>query len=90
MGGGLMKTIIQGILSVANGTGWLPWLFSIGLLVGCGEDPQQLFETAQFEEQQRNLPHAQALYERIIRDHPTTMQAEKARERLDALRTEGS
>ena len=85
-----MKTIFREILSVAKGAGWLPWLFSIGLLAGCGEDPQQLFETAQFEEQQRNLPHAQELYERIIRDHPTSMQAEKAQERLDALRKEGS
>ena len=85
-----MKTIFRKIVSVANGTGWLPWLFSIGLLVGCGEDPQQLFETAQFEEQQRNLPHAEELYERIIRDHPTSMQAEKARERLNAIRKEGS
>ena len=56
--------------------------------MGCGEDPQQLFETAKFEEQQRNFPHAQELYERIIREHPTSSLAEKARERIDALRKE--
>ena len=55
---------------------------------GCGEDPRQLFETAQFEEQQHNRAHAQELYEQIIQQHPESEFAEKARERLEAWNTE--
>ena len=62
-------------------------LFSMAML-GCGEDPQQLFDTAQFEEKQRNRPHAQELYERIIRDHPNSSVAQQARERLEAWKKE--
>ncbi len=62
-------------------------LFSL-VLLGCGEDPQQLFETAQFEEKQRNRAHAQELYERIIRDHPDSSVAQQARARLEAWKTE--
>lgn len=61
----------------------------IGTLQGCGEDPQQLFDTAQFEEQQRNVTHAQELYERIIRDHSESPLATQAQERLQALREAG-
>ncbi|WNM63761.1 hypothetical protein [Candidatus Nitrospira neomarina] len=55
---------------------------------GCGEDPQQIFETAQFEEQQHNRAHAQELYEKIIQQHPESEFAEKARKRLEAWKTE--
>ena len=55
---------------------------------GCGEDPRQLFETAQFEEQQHNRAHAQELYEQIIQQHPESEFAEKARQRLEAWNTE--
>jgi TolA-binding protein len=41
--------------------------------------------TAQFEEKQMNKPHAMELYERIIRDHPDSEWAKKAKERLKAL-----
>ena len=58
-------------------------------LQGCGEDPQQLFETAQFEEKQRNLTHAQELYERIIRDYPESKMAQQAQVRLKALKEAG-
>ena len=57
-------------------------------LLGCGEDPQQLFETAQFEEQQQNHAHARELYERILRDHATSPLAQKAEERLKDLQKE--
>jgi len=60
----------------------------IGVLTACGEDPQQLFETARFEEQQHNQAHAKELYERILRDHPDSPVAEKAQERLEELRKE--
>jgi outer membrane protein assembly factor BamD (BamD/ComL family) len=60
----------------------------LGVLMACGEDPQQLFETAEFEEQQHNQAHAQELYQRIIRDHPTSPVARKAEERLKELKVE--
>jgi len=64
-------------------------LFS--LMVGCGgESPESLYDTAQFEEKQMNKAHATELYERIIRDHPDSEWAGKAKERLEELeRTKG-
>lgn len=56
--------------------------------MACGEDPQQLFETAQFEEQQNNQAHARELYERILRDHAKSPIAQKAEERLKELKKE--
>ena len=57
------------------------------LLIGCSDDPQAMLETAQLEEQQNNPEHARELYERILRDHPETMAATVAKERLAALGT---
>ena len=58
------------------------------VLTACGEDPQQLFETATFEEQQHNQAHAKELYERILRDYGESPIALKAEERLKALKKE--
>ena len=58
----------------------------MGVLLACGEDPQQLFETAQFEEQQHNQAHARELYERILRDHAESPIAQKAEERLKEIK----
>ncbi|WP_447968553.1 hypothetical protein [Nitrospira sp. M1] len=55
-------------------------------LWGCGEDPQQLFETAQFEEQQGNRPHAIQLYEQIIQMDANSELAQKAKERIGKLK----
>ena len=56
------------------------------LLVGCGgESPDSLFETAQFEEKQTNFAHAKELYYQIIRAHPDSEWAKKAKERFEAL-----
>ena len=56
------------------------------LLVGCGgESPETVFGTAQFEEKQTNYTHAKELYQQIIREHPDSEWAEKARERFEAL-----
>ena len=56
------------------------------LLVGCsGESPDSLFETAQFEEKQTNFMHAKELYQQIIRDHPDSEWAKKAKKRFEAL-----
>ncbi len=63
------------------GMGFSLCLFFLGL-VGCGEDPQQWFETAQFEELQNNYSHARELYERIIQSHPDSDLAKKAKKRL--------
>ena len=52
------------------------------LFFGCGEDPNQLFETAQFEEEQNNQAHARELYERIVQSHPESEWAKKAKTRL--------
>ncbi len=61
-------------------------LFLALLMVGCGgESPESLFETAQFEEQQTNFSHAKELYQQIIREHPDSEWAKKAKERVKAL-----
>ena len=65
---------------------WAGLVVVMGILLACGEDPQQLFETAQFEEQQHNQTHAKELYETILRDHAESPIAQKAEERLKELR----
>ncbi len=69
-------------------SGWTGLVVLLGALMGCGEDPQQLFETAQFEEQQHNQAHAKELYERILRDHAGSSIAGKAQQRLNELKKE--
>jgi hypothetical protein len=76
------------VLSFGNSCRCVGLVVMMGWLVACGEDPQQLFETAQFEEQQQNRAHAQELYERILRDHPESAAARKAEERLKEWRKE--
>jgi outer membrane protein assembly factor BamD (BamD/ComL family) len=61
---------------------------SLLLLSACANPEgksQQLYETAQFEEQQNNIKHARQLYEEITREYPTTSYAPKAQERLKQL-----
>ena len=60
-------------------------LFFLGS-VGCGESPQQMFETAQFEELQNNQSHARELYERILQQHPDSEVAKTAASRLMELK----
>jgi len=50
-----------------------------------GGNPNELLETAEFEERQMNLPHARQLYEDVIRLYPTSTEAETARARLASL-----
>ncbi len=57
-------------------------------LVGCGDGAEEMFETAQFEEVQNNKEHARKLYNRILRDHPDSPFAARARERLAAMERE--
>ncbi|CAI4034175.1 hypothetical protein DNFV4_04619 [Nitrospira tepida] len=56
------------------------------LAAGCSsQDPSDLFATAQFEERQNNREHAMQLYEQIIKDHPQSEVAQRARQRLEEL-----
>ena len=59
-------------------------LFALGT-AGCGDSPQQMFETAQFEELQNNRGHARELYERIVQNYPDSEVAKKAEQRLVEL-----
>ncbi len=67
---------------------WLSLALVLGVLMACGEDPQQLFDTAQFEEEQQNQAHARELYERIVRDHAKSPVAQQAEARLKELSKE--
>ena len=83
------KTLFENLLLSLKISGrCLGLALVMGVLMACGEDPQQLFETAQFEEQQHNQVHAQELYQRILRDHPASPVAGKAEERLKELKKE--
>ncbi len=71
--------------------GWKRWItlmvwISVLGLSGCGEDPKQLFETAQFEEKQNNQAHARELYDRIIQTHPESEWATQAILRLEEMK----
>ena len=64
-------------------------LFVVASLMsaGCsGDKGKELFETAQFEEKQHNMPHAVQLYEEIVQKHPKSAYAAKAGERLAELK----
>jgi outer membrane protein assembly factor BamD (BamD/ComL family) len=53
----------------------------------CSENKAgELFETAQFEELQRNHEHAMQLYKEIIEKHAGSEYAKKAEDRLSELR----
>jgi len=56
------------------------------LVLGCSDKAKDLFETAVFEENQNNIPHARELYEELIRAHPSSIQAELAKARLADLK----
>jgi len=55
------------------------------LTAACGGGAKEMLETAQFEELQRNTTHARELYQEILRKHPDSPEAAKAKERLAAL-----
>ena len=59
-------------------------------LAGCGDPAEGIYDTAQFEEVQNNKPHARKLYEEIVRDHPDSPVAVKAKERLATMSTKSS
>ena len=57
------------------------------LLAACNSgNPQQLLDTAQFEEKQHNKEHATKLYQEIVSKYPDSPQAKTAQERLQSLK----
>lgn len=62
-------------------------LFAFCLIaISCsGDNAKGLLETALFEEQQTNLPHAKQLYEEILRLYPDSPEATIATARLADL-----
>ena len=50
-----------------------------------GKKAEETYETAQFEELQKNYAHARQLYKEILAKHPESEYAAKASERLKAL-----
>ena len=60
------------------------FMFALAL-TACGSGAQELLDTAQFEELQRNTTHARELYGTIVAKYPGTTEAATAAERLRAL-----
>ena len=64
-------------------------VFAMALMVALtscsGKRAQETYETAQFEELQRNYVHARKLYQEIVTKYPDSEYAAKASERLKAL-----
>lgn len=50
-----------------------------------GKQAEETYETAQFEELQKNYVHARQLYREILEKYPKSEVAAKASERLKAL-----
>ena len=61
-------------------------MLGITLLLGCSDKAKELFETAAFEENQGNTPHAKELYEELVRSYPSSKEAELARAHLADLK----
>lgn len=59
------------------------------MLAGCGDKAKDLYETAQFEEQQFNTEHAGKLYQELLSKYPDSPYAAQAQARLEELRQKG-
>jgi len=55
------------------------------LLLGCGDQAKDLYDTAQLEEKQFNKPHATKLYRQIVQEYPNSPYANQAKSRLVEL-----
>jgi len=53
-----------------------------------GNNAEEIFKTAEFEELQNNKEHAQQLYNEIIHKYPDSEYAVKATERISELKKE--
>ncbi len=51
-----------------------------------GNQAEELYKTAQFEELQKNHEHALQLYDEIINKHPESDYAQKAKDRVSELK----
>jgi outer membrane protein assembly factor BamD (BamD/ComL family) len=61
-------------------------IFFALIVTACGDNAgKDLFETAQFEEKQNNVPHAKELYQEILTKYPHGEYARKAEARLQQL-----
>lgn len=61
-------------------------VFALFISACSGNKAAELFETAKFEELQNNREHARELYEEILKKYPESEYAERAKERLSALK----
>ena len=61
---------------------------SLAILACSGGNGEGLYETAQFEELQKNPEHARKLYEEVIEKYPDSEYAGKAKTRISALSKE--
>ena len=61
-------------------------LFFAGMAACSRGNPQQLLETAQFEEKQHNKEHAVQLYQEILTRYGNSPEAATAAERLKTLK----
>lgn len=59
--------------------------FGVTLGACGGENPEELYSTAQFEEKQTNIEHARQLYSQIIENYPDSKFSKKAKDRLEIL-----
>ncbi len=67
-------------------------LLVMGFLIAtCCSDrkAQELFETASFEELQKNYAHAEKLYRELLDKYPNSEVSRKAKERLEELGKKG-
>jgi outer membrane protein assembly factor BamD (BamD/ComL family) len=55
------------------------------LILGCGDNAKDLYDTAQLEEKQNNKPHATKLYRQIVEEYPNSPYANQAKIRLAEL-----
>lgn len=60
-------------------------MFAVALSGCSGKKAEEKYETARFEELQKNYPHARALYQEIIEKYPDSPYSKRASERLKAL-----
>lgn len=61
-------------------------VLGLSLFACSGKKAEEMYETAQFEELQRNMVHAKQLYQEILEKYPESEFAHKAAERLEALK----
>jgi outer membrane protein assembly factor BamD (BamD/ComL family) len=58
------------------------------MLVACGDQAKDLYETAQLEERQYNRENAVKLYREVMEKHPKSPYAQQAAERMAELEKE--